>query len=82
MAGPEQGTQRARGRRDPFWDWMSITMWFVLGAVVGGAVGLRTALRFSHADRAHAWGLALGALTGGLLGVWAGWRESRRHWPG
>lgn len=82
MTGPESSNQRARRRRDPFWDWIAITLWFALGAIVGGAIGLRETLSFGRSDRAHIWGLALGALGGGLIGVWLGWRESRRHWPG
>jgi len=71
-----------RRRRDPFWNWVAITLWFALGAIVGGAIGLRQALGFGRSDRAHILGLVLGALVGGLIGVWLGWRESRRHWPG
>ncbi|MCV5968581.1 hypothetical protein, partial [Lactococcus petauri] len=73
---------RPRARRDPFWDWIAITLWFVLGAIVGGAIGVRQALRYGRSDSDHLWGLAIGAGAGGLLAVLFGWRESRRHWPG
>ncbi|MFN7979628.1 MAG: hypothetical protein U0P30_15955 [Vicinamibacterales bacterium] len=64
---------RDRRRRDPFWSWIAITLWFALGAIVGGAIGLRQALGFGRSDRAHILGLVLGALVGGAdLGGLAG----------
>ncbi len=59
-----------------------MTMWFALGAVFGGAIGVRVALRHGRSDRDHLLGLAIGAVAGGLLAIWIGWRESSRHWPG
>ena len=59
-----------------------MTMWFALGALIGGAIGVRVALRYSRADSVHLWGLTAGAVAGGLVAIWMGWRESRRHWPG
>ena len=53
-----------------------------LGAVIGGAIGVRVALRHGRSDRDHLLGLAIGAVAGGLLAIWIGWRESSRHWPG
>ena len=59
-----------------------MTMWFALGAVIGGGIGIRVALRYGRSDRDHLLGLGVGAVAGGLVAVWLGWRESRRHWLG